>query len=147
MSETMQSTDESTRSEVIEAQIESVKNADSLAQTPFSKLFHEARTTTPDTHRTNGYSGVTVQVRVRDGEFEVHGIPVKTRQGEHLRGSDAWDGKISLVVKPFMETKTARSEIIRQLRNLSKKYRRNAQKEAEDPGRYWDSQYERSGDQ
>lgn len=110
----------------VEAQIDELKNADSLAGTPFSKLFHEARTTTPDNIRTNGYSGVTVQVRVRDGKFEVHDEPVKTRQGEHLRGTDSWDGKVSLVVKPFMDTHTARQEIIRQLRQLKRRYiRRN----------------------
>jgi len=135
------------RSEVVEEEIEAVKNADSLAETRFSKLFHEARTTTPDNHRTNGYSGVTVQVRARDGELEVHDSPVKTRQGEHLRGTDSWDAKISLIVKPFMETRTARDEIIRQLRGLAKTYRRNAQKEAEDAGALWNSQYEQSGDQ
>lgn len=118
MSETMQRT----KSEIVDEQIEAVKNADSLAETPFSKLFHEARTSTPNNMRTNGYSGVTVQVRVRDGEFEVHDSPVKTRQGEHLRGTDAWDGKVSLVVKPFMETRTARDEIVRQLRALKRSY-------------------------
>jgi hypothetical protein len=119
------------KSDVVAEQIETVKDADSLADTAFSALFHEARTSTPDNHRTNGYSGVTVQVRVRDGEFEVHDDPVKTRQGEHLRGTDAWDAKVSLTVKPFMETRTARDEIVRQLRafqrNQSAKEQRKAQ--------------------
>jgi hypothetical protein len=140
MSETMQSTDAKARA--VEEQIESVKNADSLADTPFSTLFHEARTT-----GRNRATGVTLQVRVRDGEFEVHDNMVKTRQGEHLRGTDAWDGMVSIPVKPFMETRTARNEIVRQLRGLAKTYRRKAQKEAQDPGALWNSQYEQSGDQ
>lgn len=117
----MQATKQS-KSEVVESEIEAVKNADSLAETKFSKLFHEARTSTPDTIRTNGYSGVTLQVRVRDGELEVHDNPVKTRQGEHLRGTSSWDSKISLVVKPFMDTETARQEIVRQLRQVQRNY-------------------------
>jgi len=110
------------KSDVVDEQIKAVKNADSLAETKFSKLFHEARTSTPDNIRTNGYSGVTLQVRVRDGEFEVHDDPVKTRQGEHLRGTSSWDSKISLVVKPFMDTETARDEIVRQLKQVQRNY-------------------------
>ena len=103
--------------DVVENTIEAVNNADSLAATPFSKLFHEARTT-----GRNRATGVTLQVRVRDGEFQVHDEPVKTRQGEHLRGTDAWDGMISIPVKPFMETRTARDEILRQLRAVKRTY-------------------------
>ena len=103
--------------EVVENTIEAVKNADSLGETVFSKLFHEARTT-----GRNRATGVTLQVRVRDGEFEVHSNPVKTRQGEHLRGTDAWDGKVSMPVKPFMDTRTARQEIVRQLRDVKRTY-------------------------
>jgi len=115
------------QSEVVEAQIEELRNADSLVDTQFSKLFHEARTTTPDNYRTNGYSGVTAQVRVSNGDIEVSN-PVKTRQGEHLRGTDSYDGKVSLVVKPFMETRTAKDEIVRQLKALQRGY---SQKEAQ----------------
>ena len=115
------------KSDVVEAQIETLRSADTLGETKFSKLFHEARTTTPDNFRTNGYSGVTLQVRVRDGEFQVHEKPVKTRQGEHLRGTDSWDAKVSLTVKPFMDTRTAKDEIVRQLRAFQ---RNQAQKEA-----------------
>ena len=104
------------KSDVVQAQIETVKEADSLADTKFSKLFHEARTTGRDRA-----SGVSLQVRVSDGEFEVHSKPVKTRQGEHLRGTDAWDSIISIPVKPFMDTRTARNEIVRQLKD----YQRN----------------------
>ena len=114
-----------TNSDVVEAQIETVRNADSLGDTKFSKLFHEARTTTPDNIRTNGYSGVSLQVRVRDGEFEVHESPVKTRQGEHLRGTDAWDYIVSIPVKPFMDTRTARQEIVRQLKDYQRRTARN----------------------
>lgn len=99
-------------SDVIEAQIDTVNNADRLAETEFSKLFHEARTS-----KSRVYSGVALQVRVTDdGEFEAHREPVKTRQSEHLRGTDAWDSIITLPVKSFMETRTAKSEIIRQLK-------------------------------
>ena len=105
--------------EVVENTIEAVKNADSLGETPFSKLFHEARTT-----GRNRATGVTLQVRVCGGEFEVHNEPVKTRQGEHLRGTDAWDGMVSIPVKPFMDTRTAQQEIVRQLRDVKRTYLR-----------------------
>jgi hypothetical protein len=101
--------------DVIDAQIEAVKDADSLGETKFSKLFHEARTT-----GRNRATGVSLQVRVKDGKFEVHDSPVKTRQGEHLRGTDAWDSIISIPVKPFMDTRTARQEIVRQLRDFKR---------------------------
>jgi len=104
--------EQTTASDVIEAQIDELKNADSLADTPFSMLFHKARTS-----KSRVYSGVSLQVRVRDGEIEVHDNPVKTRQGEHLRGTDAWDSMISLPVKSFMKTRTAKDDIIRQLRS------------------------------
>ncbi len=115
------------KSEVIAEQIAEVKDADSLGETKFSKLFHEARTSTPDNHRTNGYSSVTVQVRIQDGEFQVHSKPVKTRQGERLRGTDSWDAKVSLTVKPFMEARIARNEIIRQLRAFQRNHSQKAQ--------------------
>jgi len=112
-----QTTDSGHPVKVVENTINAVKNADSLADTPFSKLFHEARTT-----GRNRATGVTLQVRVRDGEFEAHDEPVKTRQGEHLRGTDAWDGMVSIPVKPFMDTRTAQQEIVRQLRDLKRTY-------------------------
>ena len=103
---------------VVDAQIETIKDADALGETPFSKLFHDARTTSR-----RRATGVTVQVRVSDdGAFEVHKTPVKTRRGEHLRGTDAWDGRVSLPVKPFMETENARETIIRQLRDIKRSY-------------------------
>jgi hypothetical protein len=94
----------------IEDEIKTVKNADRLAETQWSNLFHKARTTG------KRYSGVTVQARIEDGEVETHPTPVKTRQGEHLRGTDDYDTTVSLVQKSFMDTKTAKQEIIRQLR-------------------------------
>lgn len=97
-------------SDPIEDEIETVKNADRLAETQWSKLFHEARTAGQH------YSGVTVQTRVADGRVETHSTPVKTRQGEHLRGTDDYDTTVSLVQKTFMDTQTAKQEIIRQLR-------------------------------
>ena len=116
-------------SDVIEAQIAELKDADSLADTPFSMLFHKARTS-----KSRVYSGVSLQVRVRDGELEAHSDPVLTRQGENLRGTDAWDSMITLPVKSFMETRTAKDEIIRQLRswlqNETAKEARKAEKEA-----------------
>lgn len=118
--------------EVVEEQIKTVRNAESLGETQFSRLFHEARTTTPDNNRTNGYSGVTLQVRVSDdGEFEVHDKPAKTRQGEHLIGTDAWDGKVSMPVRPFLETRVARQEIVRQLRDVKQTYLTREQHEEE----------------
>ena len=97
--------------EAIENEIETVKDAETLGETKFSKLFHKARTS-----KSRVYSGVSLQVRVRDGEVEVHDEPVKTRQGEHLRGTDAWDSMIHLPVKSFMDTKTGKDQIIYHLR-------------------------------
>ena len=115
-------------SDVIKAQIAELKDADSLADTPFSMLFHKARTS-----KSRVYSGVSLQIRVKDGEIDVHNDPVLTRQGEHLRGTDAWDSMITLPVKSFMETRTAKDEIIRQLRawlqNETAKEARQAEKE------------------
>lgn len=110
------------RQAVVGQQIETVENADRIAETEFGALFHEARTTTREKPGTSGYSSVVVQVRVRDGEFETHDEVVKTRQGETLRGTGAWDGTVSLPVRPFMETDTARSELLVQLRHLRKWY-------------------------
>lgn len=98
------------KTSTIEDVIQEVRDADSIAETPFSSLFHEARTTN------TMYSTVSVQVRVIDGgKFETHPSPVKTRQGEHLRGTDAWDTIISLPVVPFMKTEIARNELVRRL--------------------------------
>ena len=101
-----------TNAEVIENEINAVKDADSLGDTKFSKLFHEARTA-----KSRVYSGVSLQVRVKDGAVEVHDTPVKTQQGEHLRGTDAWDSMIHMPVKSFMDTATGKDQIIYQLRN------------------------------
>ena len=108
-------TQKDNKPDAIESVIESLKNADSLADTPFSKLFHEARTT-----GRRHYTGVSLQVRVRDGEFEVHDTPVKTRRGEHLRGTNSWDNILGLPVRPFMETEIAKKEIIRQLKDFKR---------------------------
>lgn len=104
------------KANVVASTIEDLRGRESLAETAFSALFHEARTSSSRT-----YSGVTAQVRVRDGDVEVS-TPVKTRQGEHLRGTDAWDGMVSLPVHPFMEVRTARQDIIRQLRDVQRRY-------------------------
>lgn len=114
MSET---TETQKRLDVIEAEIQALKDASSLADTPFSRLFHEARTTSR-----RRATGVVVQVRVRGGELETRDGPVKTRQGEYLSGTSSWEGKVSLPVKPFMETMVAKQEIIRQLRDLKRNY-------------------------
>ena len=104
-----------TREETVAAAVEDLRGRESLAETPFSMLFHEARTSS------GHYSGVTVQVRVRDGTIETSD-PVRTRQGQHLRGTDAWDGKVSLPTRAFMEVQTARQKIVRQLRDLRQAY-------------------------
>jgi hypothetical protein len=114
--------------DVVSAARDQLRDATSLADTPFSALFHAARTSTPDRAGTHGYSGVTVQVRVRDGQIETSD-PVKTRQGEHLRGTDAWDGMVSLPVKPFMTVRTARQEICYRLRDVEQRYVRQAEQE------------------
>jgi len=125
----MQRTDDAAdATDVIDAEIDRLQGADSLAETPYAALFHTARTSTPDTPGNSGYTGVTCQVRVRDGEIETSD-PVKTRQGQHLRGTGSWDGKLSLTVKPFLDVNTARQEIVRQLRDLQRTYQVRAQRE------------------
>jgi len=91
-----------------------VKEANSLAETEFSELFHVARTTSPDNMRTNGYSSVSIPVCFKEsGEYEV-GEPVKTRSGVHfhVRNSNKWNTVISLPVRPFMETQVAKDELL-----------------------------------
>jgi hypothetical protein len=108
---------ETKRSALVEDMIDELRNADSLAETPFGKLFQTARTAG------RNYSGATVQVRVRDGELEASD-PVKTRRGEHLRGTDAWDGMISLPSKAFMTADVASDHIAQQLKHVKKHYLR-----------------------
>ena len=92
-----------------------VRNADSIAETPWSKLFHEARTTSRKT-----YTSVSVPVSVTSDGVKV-GDVVKTRQGEHFHMRDtSWDGVISLPVKPFMDTQTARQELSRRLKEFER---------------------------
>ncbi len=97
--------------------VEDVKNAENLSETPWSKLFHEARTTSR-----RHYNGVAVPFNVNDGEIEV-GDVVKTRQGEHFHvRNTSWDGVMSLPVRAFMDTETARQEIVRKLREHFRGY-------------------------
>jgi hypothetical protein len=92
---------------------QNLKDIESLSDTPFSGLFHAARTAK------SCYSGVTIQVRIEDGAIETS-EPVKIRQGQHLRGTDEYDGMIHLPVKSFMRTETARNEISSQLKRLAR---------------------------
>lgn len=103
--------------DAVEAEIDAVKNADSLADTPFSQLFHAARTSSRQYH-----TGVSMPVRVRDGELQV-GSVVKTAQGEHHHVRDApWDTTLGLPVKPFMGTRVARQLLVEQLEDLKKRH-------------------------
>jgi hypothetical protein len=93
--------------------ITTIKNSDSLAETPFSQLFHKSRTTSPRV-----WNSVTVPIRLNDGNIEV-GDTVKTRQGEHFHvRNSSWDTTVSLGIKPFLDTRTARQEIVRQLKEI-----------------------------
>lgn len=98
--------------------VEQVKAAESLAETPWSALFHEARTTSR-----RHYTSVAVPFSEGDdGEIQV-GDVVKTRQGEHYHvRNTSWDGVVSLPVQPFMDTETARQEIVRKLRDHFRGY-------------------------
>lgn len=109
------------RSAVIEAQIDAIKTADSLAETPFAELFHEARTTSRDRA-----TGVSAPLRVRDGRIEV-GTVHYTQQGMHHHVRDApWDTTIGLSVVPLMGIDRARSQLVRQLED---QYRREITRE------------------
>lgn len=114
------------RSDVVSDAIETIRCAESLADTAFGTLFHEARTTSR-----RHYTSVSAVWRVCDGELEV-GSVVRTRQGEHYHTRDApYDGVVSLPVRPFMEVRTARQEIVRQLRGLRRTYLVSEQHEQE----------------
>lgn len=95
--------------------IESIKEAESLAETEFSELFHGARTTSPKI-----FTGVSVAIKETESGIEV-GKVVKTRQGEHYHVRDtSWDGVVSLPVRSFMRTEEAKQEIIRQLKEFKR---------------------------
>lgn len=103
--------------DAVEAEIDAVKNAESLADTPFSQLFHEARTSSRRYH-----TGVSIPVRVRNGELQV-GSVVKTAQGENHHVRDApWDATFGLPVKPFMETRVAKQLLVEQLEDLKRRF-------------------------
>lgn len=114
------------KSTTVEEEIEAIRGIESLGDTEFSMLFHEARTTSR-----HHYTGVAAAWRVRDGELEI-GDVVKTRQGEHYHVRDApYDGTVTLPVKSFMDTRTARQEIVRQLQDLQRTYLVKEQREEE----------------
>jgi hypothetical protein len=95
-----------------------VKEAETLGETEFSKLFHEARTSSSQT-----FNGVSVPVKVNEGEIVDIGNVVKTRKGEHFHVRDScWDNVISLPVRPFMETKVAKPHINRQIKEILRHY-------------------------
>lgn len=110
-----ESTTTDDRIDALDEQIAALDGIDSLADTPFSALFHEARTAR------SRFTGATVQVRVRDGEVETSD-PVLTRQGEHLRGTAGYDGRLSLPAQSFMDVRTASADLRRQLRKLKRFY-------------------------
>lgn len=96
------------------AESERVRNLDSLADTKWSRLFHEARTCD------GSVQSVSIAVRVRGGAVEV-GIPLRTRQGEthHVRNETRWDGTVSIQARPFMSTDCATKAISDELRGLA----------------------------
>jgi hypothetical protein len=114
--------------EVVEEWIDKLRGVDSLADTPFSELFHEARTSTPDHAGTHGYSGVSACFKIDGGELTV-ADPVKTRQGEHLRGTDAYDGMLGLHVRPFMPVHEATDRIVHQLQRWARLERAKIERE------------------
>lgn len=114
------------RADALETEAERVRDADSLADTPWSALFHVSRTTKTDLN--GGYSSVEVQYRATVNGVETHSEPVKTRQGEHLRGTDAWDGTIKLRVEPFKTTSHAAERIAGQLEREARHLRQRAER-------------------
>jgi len=91
---------------------ERFKKEDSLKGTPFSDLYHVARTTSTDI-----FTGVSVPVNYSvETDVITTGKPVKTRQGEHFHVRNTqWDFVIGLPVQPFMTTRTAKMSIERDL--------------------------------
>lgn len=115
------------KADVLAEVIEDVKSANSLGDTCFSALFHEARTTTPARAPNGVYNSVAVGINLSDDGISVTST-VKTRRGEHCRWESA-DRSISLSVKPFLKTQVARRTIVRQLERIERRYRHRAQKQ------------------
>ncbi|WP_226042486.1 hypothetical protein [Natrinema sp. DC36] len=89
-----------------------VREADSLADTPFSELFHEARTSD------KRYTGATADytLEIEDGEPTLtQQVCVKTRQGEHWMPDNDPDLSIGMHAKPFLGTEEAKQRITDQL--------------------------------
>jgi len=114
------------RADVLEDEAERVRNADSLADTPWSALFHVSRTSRRE--QNGGHSTVEVQYRATVDGVETHSQPVKTRGGEHLRGTDSWDGSIKLRVEPFKALTRAAERIAEQLDREARDLREGAAK-------------------
>jgi len=106
------------RVETLDRQINELKDAESLAETPFGRLFHAARTSR------DIYTSVAVAVSWDGTDMEVNKTVVKCRQGEHYR-NDGADFILSLPVKPFMDTRTARQELVRKLRTRKQNLTQN----------------------
>jgi len=94
---------------VLRDTLKHVKDAERIGDTPFSDLYHQARTSSPQT-----WGGVAAPVWVEENGVRVEEA-VTTRRGEHYRHNAA-DMVVSLPVKPFMVTATARNGIVRSLR-------------------------------
>ena len=92
---------------------EQFKQTKKLKDTPFSKLFHEARSSSTQYH-----NSTAIAVKLVDGEIKTHTV-VKIQRGEHyhVRGTE-WDGIVTLGMQPFMETTTAKTRITRQLKQI-----------------------------
>lgn len=103
-----------TQADTIDELRDELSGVDSLADTPFSELFHVARTSSKHVH-----TGVSLPVRIDGGGVEV-GSPVKTERGQRFRTNADWDTTISLPVRPFMTVDVARQEIRRQLRDVKR---------------------------
>lgn len=93
--------------ETLETLRTQLQNADKLAGTPFSELFHEARTCDQI------YTGVHCEYTIDSDTGTISQISLtKLRQGEHvLDHPDAADFSLSLPRKPFMTAERAK-EII-----------------------------------
>lgn len=108
--------------ETLEDLREQVQDADKLADTPFSELFHEARTSNQIYNKINCY----YQIDPDTGSISQLTL-FKLQQGEHiLDHPNAADFSASLPRKPSMTTEYAKQLIVESLRLEIDRAKQNA---------------------
>lgn len=98
MSESESSSEEQKELQVIKSAHKNLKNTDWVAQTVFSGLFHEARTTS------NHYNSVVGLYNIEDGELVEETINPVENGYLPPEFVDSFDLAVGINVQPFMRT-------------------------------------------